>query len=426
MKRLLVLSVLLNAVLLGLIWRQAQRQAPMPRAPRGEVGEPAARRNAPSQPTGPDAAARPSRWSGIESRDPRQLMANLRAIGCPEATVRDLVVMRVCRDYRARLLAEEEQAAKAWDFTRNRANADWRERNARQRELRDQMNAELEALLGQSFGQYGVGVAYLGFSDGTPDFLSIEKRRAVRETEARFRRLTEALESDRTLGLLDAEGAARLSELRRQQQAELAQLLTPQEAEEHLYRESPAARYVRERMPPAKSEAEFRAIVRLAAELELDPESGNDFASRIGQPPADPALAQAEADRQAEFQRRLEDLLGKERLAEQAKERQAEAERERLAEQERREQEQRARFTEIAEAVGVESAAAERFMDRLKELQPTLESRFTELEKTLTGTPEEKKSQMQAAVKAELEAQAVAIMGDKGRDFLRKMDDGGF
>src|SRR5665213_2491138 len=41
-------------------------------------------------------------WSQIESADYRQYIANLRAIGCPEITLRDIILTDVMRLYAAR------------------------------------------------------------------------------------------------------------------------------------------------------------------------------------------------------------------------------------------------------------------------------------------------------------------------------------
>jgi hypothetical protein len=191
--------------------------------------------------------------------------------------------------------------------------------------------------------------------------------------------------------------------------------------EEYLCRESPAAQYVLRNLPTAKSEAEFRSKVKLAAEMEMDPDVGNGVGARLGLELADPALAKAEDDREAEFQHRLAALLGQERTAEMETQRQVEAEREQSDQQQRREQQERLRIAAMAEGVGVDAAAAGRFLDRLKEVQPTMNARFTDLEKTLTGTPEEKHRQMQAAVQAELEKLAVETLGEKGRDLARKL-----
>src|SRR5258705_11526606 len=55
----------------------------------------------------PVAGVPPASWKSIESRDPQKLIANLRDIGCPEQTIRDLMTFRVCRQYRKKLLELE-------------------------------------------------------------------------------------------------------------------------------------------------------------------------------------------------------------------------------------------------------------------------------------------------------------------------------
>ena len=74
---------------------------------------------------------------------------------------------------------------------------------------------------------------------------------------------------ERFLGGLDREEWARLRELQKLKETEIAALLTPEEREQRLYRESDASRYVRQHVPQAKSEAEFHDMVRLAAEFNL-------------------------------------------------------------------------------------------------------------------------------------------------------------
>ena len=211
-----------------------------------------------------------------------------------------------------------------------------------------------------------------------------------------------------------------MGRLQHQKQAELAQILSPQELEQYLYHASPAADYVRKNLPEAKSEAEFRAIVRLAADLEMDANAATGSRARFGVEPADPTLAEAAAAKEAEFKRRLGDVLGQERVAEREAQRLADAEREQRETAQRQEQEERARLAAIAESVGVSVDDANRLLDQLEDQQPVWEARFKELEATLSGSPQEKATQMEAAVRAELEEQAVAIMGDKGRDFVRK------
>jgi hypothetical protein len=421
MKKLLLLSFALNLVLLGLGWRRSALEAPMPRHPRAEVGAPAKnsfRRGIQpitktSQPANP--------WHSIEAADPSRLIANLRAIGCPEQTIRDIVALRVCRAYRARFVEMEAEAARAQDFIHDRR--DWQERFQQQQRLRNEMITTLESLLGRQWGT--LSRELLGWPDfGTPatDYLTLDQRRQIRDLDLRYSALTEALERKRQMGELDAEDRARLAELSRQKRADLAAILSPQALEEYLLHESTAANYVRRNLAPAKSESDFRAMVKVAQEFDV--ETWNDAAvmkMRYGlQADDDPDLAETK-QRKAAFDQRLKEVLGEERIAEQQAEEQARAEQERKQEEERDMEQLHTHISDLAAEVGVPDQNADRFFDRLKELLPILKPKFDEMEKGLTGTEEEKKQQMEAAVKTELGKLAQETMGEQGPALLEKL-----
>lgn len=421
MIRLLQINLLLNVVLLGLVWLRPRPEPPMPRVPRGEFSQHGAGRLSVRVTTVEPKDSTPATvWAGVESTDTRQFIANLRALGCPEDTIRDLVVTRVCRAYRSRLLDLQAEAARSMDITKGRSQQEWRETNQQQRRLRDQMNDELEDLLGQPTGR--LTTALLGWPvHSEPPYLSLEKRRQVRDIERRYEEQTQELNEGRIRGGLGPEDRARLRDLRQQKEAEITALLTPAEREERLCRESDASRYVRQHLPQARSEAEFRDMVRLAAEFDLaNMPASVEF--RYGFPGVAPDEETAEYQkRKSAFDQRLKETLGDERIAEQQAEEQARAEVQRQREEARHEEQARREFAAVAEKAGVAGEDADRFFQRLKELQPGLESRFEELEKQLTGTPEEKHKQLQATVEAELEQIAVEIMGEKGREFVRQM-----
>jgi hypothetical protein len=301
----------------------------------------------------------------------------------------------------------------------------------------------LESLLGQDWSV--LSPALLGLSEEWRDptgFLSVEKRRQVRELDLRYDELKRDLARKGFSGRLDAEGAAQLKELERQRQTELAAMLSPQELEDYLYRKSPAADYVRQNLPEAKSESEFRAMVKVALDLEMA-ESPTAAAQRMGVEPGDPAVAKAEAERKATFEQRLKEVLGEARMAErQAEEELRRAEERELqaaqqAEEELRraeekklqaaqeEQSRRAQLTAMATSVGIAEADAQRFFDRIKELQPILKSKFDAMEKSLTGTDAEQRKQMDAFAKAELGKIAVETLGAKGEALIKKMAERG-
>ena len=66
-------------------------------------------------------------------------------------------------------------------------------------------------------------------------------------------------------------------------------------------------------------------------------------------------------------------------------------------------------------------ADARRFFDRLKELEPTLKPKFDTMKKSLAGTEEEKRKQMDTFAKAEIEKIAVESLGEKGKALVEKM-----
>ena len=233
--------------------------------------------------------------------------------------------------------------------------------------------------------------------------------------------MTEQLSERGVAQGLDVEDAARLKELETAHRTELKDLLSPAEFEEYLMRESPAARYVRENLPAAKSEAEFRAMVKVADEFGMEPAGSGGAMARYHLAPIDPAQAVADEKRTDAFQQRLKEVLGADRIAEQQVEEQARQEAAQKLEAQRDEQAERDRMTALAAEAGIDADSAMRFLDRLKELQPALQTKFTEMEAGLTGSPEEKDRQMKDAIRSELEQIAVEILGDKGKLLVEKL-----
>jgi hypothetical protein len=82
---------------------------------------------------------------------------------------------------------------------------------------------------------------------------------------------------------------------------------------------------------------------------------------------------------------------------------------------------ERARVAEIGVSVGISAEDAGRFFDRVRQQQKVLGQRFEEMEKSLTGSPEEKHRQMRAAVEKELNKLAIETLGDKGPALVKKM-----
>ena len=129
MKLLLVASLILNVLLLGGAVRHIprHRSAEFARPLRMQISNAAARRfNSSSHRSASDQAPA-TLWQAIESPDPAQFVANLRALGCPEQTIRDIAVFRLSREFHARLQAPYDDAARQelWWFAGHFARIDF-------------------------------------------------------------------------------------------------------------------------------------------------------------------------------------------------------------------------------------------------------------------------------------------------------------
>ncbi len=415
MKRLLHFSLLLNVALLCLYWGRSRGHDPIQRLPRSVVGQPAAYASQRVARTRASANERPTPWRQIEASDPGRFAANLRGIGCPEQTIRDIIVLQICRHYRGRVLELETESARNWDYTHERKD---RKRFYSQRsDMRDQMITAIESQFGQRWTSVAFSVLGWPDRDDGMSSLTFESRRQIRELESKYRDEVEDLESKQLAGTLDSEGRARLRELRRKQEAELAAILSPDQFEQSRYCRSDAASYVRESLPPAKSEAEFRAMVQVAEEFGpgawRNPRQGD---------PDDPDEYVREFQKQkAALRERLKVVLGEDRIAEQEQEDKARVEEEERQRKQQTEEHERAEFASMAEEAGVPAPDFARFFEKLKQSEEELRPKFEELEKTVTGTPLEKHEKLMAAAKIELDKIAGETLGANAPAMVQKL-----
>jgi hypothetical protein len=140
MKTMFKISIAANLVMFGcLVFLFKNQSPPTPTAPvqtDSESGQAAAVAVA----TPPQPESKPFRWSQLESTDYRQYIANLRGIGCPEQTIRDLVTVDVDSVY-APQRAQLEQKSKS-PFAPQQTIA------AELKQLQDQEAWTLASLLG--------------------------------------------------------------------------------------------------------------------------------------------------------------------------------------------------------------------------------------------------------------------------------------
>ena len=264
MRALLLITVGLNVVLALVLWRAPRASVNLPqRSVRGAgaVAPPVAATFTNQRVvvvTGDDG----SPWSVLAAGDFRACMERLRQAGCPEETIRDLIMAAVSRRHRAELVAREEQRARGFQWWRGIQDENY-DRGAAQ-EVRSRRDLELAQLLGDGWRQDMYKTIGWKADDSHWSFISQEKRSQLGLLAAKYTRLEDEVRKGARGSFLLEEDDARLKQLKLQQRAEQAQLLTPGELEDLEMRQSPAAYWVKGRLPEAASEEEYRQMVRAA------------------------------------------------------------------------------------------------------------------------------------------------------------------
>jgi LysM repeat protein len=201
-------------------------------------------------------------WNEVESPDYPVYIARLRDIGCPEETIRDIVVADVNKLYAARKLDEVPSAAQEWwrsDPDSNLVQA----ANAKIQALDDERLALLNTLLGPNWQTADTQNSPLTLSGPVLGELARETKQAVRDIVARSQQRTrDYLEAQRSQG--KPAGQADLARIEQQTRADLAKILTPAQLEEFLLRYSSTADDLRNQLRGFDvTPDEFRNIFRL-------------------------------------------------------------------------------------------------------------------------------------------------------------------
>lgn len=230
-------------------------------------------RNAPpATPPVPTTNAAPFHWRALESEDYTVYAANLRAVGCPERTLRDILLPDIEKLYDERAKKLEESPEDTFWETADQRDARQRQRAAKLRALELEKRALIQRLLGAEMS-YDVlkelrsdGFAtvildlLLGFTDTakTDQLLMVFQLRKA-DAEAHLA-VTE--------GILLDEDITQLHALRDRLENDLARLLAPHEMEELRLRVVvlEGQNHLSRRNGVNVSGAELREIARLRAD----------------------------------------------------------------------------------------------------------------------------------------------------------------
>jgi LysM repeat protein len=263
---LLVASAALNIVLAALLLSPERRNAP------ADVET-----NAPSPAT--DAARSKAQvvvrkqyfsWSELESPEYPVFISRLREIGCPEQTIRDIVIADVNQLFAHKRLAEVPEPAQEW--WRSSPDTNFLAAAAAKTQALDlERRALLAKLLGPDWASGGAPRTALALNGPVLGELSPETRQSVQDIVTRALQRAQAYTNGLDGKPVDR---AELARLEQQMRGELAKILTPAQLEEFLLRYSASADSLRNQLRGFQATPEefrnlFRASDPIAQQLQL-------------------------------------------------------------------------------------------------------------------------------------------------------------
>lgn len=222
-------------------------------------------------------------WEQVESEDYATYIKNLRQIGCPDETIRDIIVADVNELYSHRRAAEVVSADHQW--WRSEPDMDVIQNAANQIKTLDaEKNALLTRLLGPGWEAVSgpvipptrTGISLTGPILGE---LSLAAKQTVYDIAARTQEKIEAYQQSQ-LQAGRAVDPLELTKLRQESRKELAKVLNPGQMEEFILRYSATAFQMREELRGLDfTPDEFRNLFRARDAMEQQPElfyTGND------------------------------------------------------------------------------------------------------------------------------------------------------
>ena len=227
-------------------------------------------------------------WRTVESDDYKQYIANLRAIGCPEKTLHDIIMADVNDLYRQRARASTTNRFEYWQ-PGLLGNAFDEKRVAQQQEQTKERRDLLATLLGESYSEQADptgGQLLSPMEQMTGDFLSPDKQATMKALEVKYAgRLMKAARDS------GGEDGPAMNSVLADKDAEMLTMLSPEEKFEYDLRLSQPAILLRMNMGDFEpTEQEFRDLFKTAKKF--TDQFGVGIFMRTGQngPAAPPAI----------------------------------------------------------------------------------------------------------------------------------------
>lgn len=205
-------------------------------------------------------------WRMIEASDYKEYIARLRGIGCPEETIRDIIIADVnklyARKWRSLLIpASGLKYWESWDRYEERSNPHLaKQRQALEMEKRVVIRELLGVDVDQERRKLELHWTWLDREDHLMDFLPADKRSKVAALRASSREQVRAI-TERAGGKLNTEDRAQIARIRSEEAAEMHKAMSKEEYDQYVLRVSATANTVRSSLIGFDpSEKEYQAI----------------------------------------------------------------------------------------------------------------------------------------------------------------------
>ncbi|HWN95927.1 MAG TPA: hypothetical protein VNT99_12900 [Methylomirabilota bacterium] len=331
----------------------------------------------------PNVVASDFSWRKVESDDYRAYIANLRAIGCPEETIRDIIIADVDKLY-ARKLAPLRKPPAEFTFWKTGESLSRYGQSPEYQKAQTEFGIEKSKLLKELLGadyqkemakQYGWGE-----TKDPLEHLPQETRDKVAELNQKFA-LQQSEIHRKAKDRIDSATQDELRALKRQLRNDLAAVLSPADLFDFDVRTSDLARNMRYNELQAfdASEEEFRAIFKAKQDVDL-------LVPEQGQP------NKAWLDKKKEADVELKQTLGEDRYKE----------------YQRAQDNDYQNLSRLAEARGLEQTA----VDQIYQLKEEAQKAAAEIRRNKELTEEQRMAAL-AAIKAETETTVTAALGER-------------
>ena len=296
----LAVSLLLNVALAAVcifLYLNSSRKSPVVPVQAGRTET-----NAPGAPP-----VAPVSWEMVESPVYAKYLANLRAVGCPEDSIKQIVISDVDKFFASvKPLSRPSQNFEYWKVNSGLYEED-DERMRQQKLVAKEKRALIKHLLGVELDESSLPSDSADQTMEMLGFLPKEKQHAVSEIEASY--------ASRTVrkfgGRISFSQWPEFRQLLDKKYEELEKILTPEELEEYDYRFSRVAQDIRNTLGEFKpTEKEFRAIVKIRKAYE------DEFGPYLYSIPGEDASARNKREAAlVAMNRRLKEALGESRYA---------------------------------------------------------------------------------------------------------------